>query len=43
MTELRRDIMCIEDMRQYIRDFSEYAEPAEIEEVYWLILEETRA
>ncbi len=34
--------MCIEDMREYIRDFLEYAEPADIENIYWLILEEVR-
>lgn len=34
--------MCIEEMKDYIREFLEYAEPSAVEEVYWLLMEEVR-
>lgn len=35
--------MCVEDMKAYIREFLDDADPSTVEQLYWLILEETRA
>ncbi len=32
--------MCIEEMKDYIREFLDYAEPSEVEAVYCLLVEE---
>lgn len=34
------ETMCIEDMKSYIREFLEDADPSTVEELYWLIMGE---